>query len=247
MGKNGKAIAFALIMCVVVALILSGLADGLRDRQDKNVEVDRKKNILKALKISSLEDPTPATLGDFYASVSGPEVESLYSENVKAIVLNKSSKVATDKDADKLTEDDIKAGFQAMYLHKKGDQVLAYCLPIEGKGLWSTLKGFIAIEEDMATVKGLTFYSHAETPGLGAEISANWFQDNFAGKKILNAAGELEPVQTVKGKVVAGNPMEAHQVDGISGATLTTNGVNALLIEDLGFFNKYFAQLRGGK
>ena len=247
MGKNGKAIVFAIVMCLVVALILSGLANGLRERQDKNVEVDRKKNILKALKISSLEDPTPATLGEFYATVKGADVEKLYSENVKAIVLDKKSKVARDKKAENLTEKDLATGFRPLYLHQKGDKVLAYCLPISGKGLWSTLYGFLALEEDLNTVKGLTFYAHAETPGLGAEISADWFQNNFTGKKILNKEGKLTPVQAVKGQVVVGNPMEAHQVDGISGATLTANGVNDLLVKDLGFFNKYFNNIRGGK
>lgn len=247
MGKNGKAIVFAVVMCVIVALILSGLADGLRDRQEKNVEVDRKKNILKALKISSLEDPTPATLGEFYANVPGTTVESLYAENIKSLVLNKSGKIAKDKTPDGLTDADKAKGFRALYLHQEGDAVKAYCLPIEGKGLWSTLYGFIALQEDMNTVKGLTFYAHAETPGLGAEISADWFQNNFTGKKILNKEGELEPVQVVKGTVVAGNPMEAHQVDGISGATLTSNGVNSLLQEDLAYYNKYFTKIRGGK
>lgn len=247
MGKNGKAIVFALVMCGVVALVLSGLADGLRSMQENNVEVDRKKNILKALKISSLEDPTPASLGQFYGSVTGVEIEKLYSDNIQALVLDKNSKVAKDKDADKLTDADAAAGLTALYLYKQGKKVLAYCLPIEGKGLWSTLKGFIALEQDMNTVKGLTFYSHAETPGLGAEISADWFQNNFSGKKILAKDGSLEPVQVVKGTVVAGNPMEYHQVDGISGATLTANGVNDLLKEDLAYFNKYFKKIKGGK
>lgn len=247
MGKNAKAIIFALTMCLVVSMILSGLAFGLRPMQEKNIEVDVKKNILKALKVSSLEDPTSSKLGDFYSSVTGPEIEKLYAENVKSIVLNKNSKIDSAKKADKLTDKDKIDGFRPLYLHQVNGQIQAYCMPIEGKGLWSTLYGFIALAKDLNTVKGLTFYAHGETPGLGAEISADWFQNNFTGKKILNKTGDLTPVQVVKGKVVKGGAMEAHEVDGISGATITANGVNTLLQKDLGFYNKYFNTIRGGK
>ena len=91
--------------------------------------------------------------------------------------------------------------------------------------------GFIAIGEDGNTVKGITFYKHGETPGLGGEVEKEWFQENFVGKKIYNLDKKLVSVKVVKGKasdVLIGNDLE-HGVDGISGATVTSNGVTKFL------------------
>jgi Na+-transporting NADH:ubiquinone oxidoreductase subunit C len=116
----------------------------------------------------------------------------------------------------------------------------AYCIPIYGKGLWSTLYGYLALESDANTVRGITFYKHGETPGLGAEIeNPNW-QKEFVGKKILDDQGELVSIEVVKGRA----PEESlHQVDGLSGATITSRGVQTLVKDALTKYRPYFEQI----
>ena len=122
-----------------------------------------------------------------------------------------------------------------------------YCVPIIGRGLWSKLYGYLSLESDLNTVKGITFYKHGETPGLGAEIEKGWFQDNFVGKKINDQTGTFISIEVVKGKAAvayAGNEEKlSHAVDGISGATITSRGVTKMLHEDLTKYVPYFKQL----
>ena len=115
-------------------------------------------------------------------------------------------------------------------------------IPISGKGLWSTLYGYIALEKDFNTVKGITFYQHGETPGLGGEVDKLWFQKNFIGKKIYDVNDKFVSVEVVKGKVsdiYSGNKVN-HAVDGISGATITSRGVSNFIKSDLGRYLNYF-------
>ena len=121
----------------------------------------------------------------------------------------------------------------------------AWCIPISGYGLWSTLYGFLALEPDLNTVKGITFYSHAETPGLGGEVDNPSWQAQWPGKQILDARGQLVGVSLKKGAVDESIPFEqAHQVDGLSGATITSNGVTNFVLSDLQRYEPYFVKHR---
>lgn len=238
---NIKALIFAVVVCLIASVGLSVTADVLRPMQERNVELDRKKNILKALKLSEEgKEPT----AEYYGAISGEAIESLYSNFVKSFVVTPQGDMIEG-----LAVSEIKEGEEstklAVYQHVVGDEVVSTAIPIVGKGLWSTLYGFIALESNLNTVKGLTFYAHGETPGLGAEISADWFQDNFVGKKILGEDGSLKSIKVAKGKASKSNIN--HEVDGISGATLTANGVTNLLAKDLAIYNNYFSKVRGGK
>jgi Na+-transporting NADH:ubiquinone oxidoreductase subunit C len=106
------------------------------------------------------------------------------------------------------------------------------------------LKGYFAVQKDGHTVAGITFYEQKETPGLGAEIDQKWFTDNYKGKNILNNKGELVSVKVAKGKV-SEQPADVQQnmVDGISGATMTTRGVNDLLLAGLKSYRPYFEKI----
>ena len=119
-----------------------------------------------------------------------------------------------------------------------------YAIPVIGRGLWSTLYGYLALEPDASTVKGIQFYSHKETPGLGAEIEKDWFTNNFIGKKIVNPNGELVSIEVLRGKVDELSNEAYHQVDGISGATMTTKGVTQFLLEDLQKYEPFFKKIR---
>ena len=133
-----------------------------------------------------------------------------------------------------------------IYIWKEGDKVTKYAFPVSGKGLWSTIYGYLALNSDLQTVAGISFYKHGETPGLGAEIEKDWFQNNFKGKSLYDSDGNPLPFKIVKGGVKALPKVEQkYAVDGISGATLTGNGVQDFLQKDVARYAPYFKSLRG--
>ena len=137
-----------------------------------------------------------------------------------------------------IKSDTTKSGLP-LFILKDNEKVNAFILPISGKGLWGNIKGYLAIESDAKTVKGVAFYEHKETPGLGGEIEKDWFRSNFKGKKIVNENGTLTPIQIVKGK-----SHSQSTVDGIGGATLTSKGVNEFLKSDLENYESYLKKQR---
>ena len=160
MNKQSSAytFTFAVIVCVVSGVMLSAFCEGLRKQQELNIELDIKKNILKAVVLNEPIGPkTPAS-----------EILNIYNEKIFGIVVDDNGDVAEGKTPAQLTEND--KNLHPVYLYKEGDQVLAYAIPIVGQGLWSTLYGYLALESDGTTVRGITFYKHGETPGLGGEI-----------------------------------------------------------------------------
>jgi len=118
--------------------------------------------------------------------------------------------------------------YMPVYQVKEGDSVKQLILPVNGYGLWSTLYGFLAVESDGQTIVGLSYYEHAETPGLGGEVdNPNW-KKIWVGKKIYGTDGDVA-IEVVKGTVIAGTTGEEFQVDGLAGATLTSRGVSNML------------------
>lgn len=113
-----------------------------------------------------------------------------------------------------------------------------YAFPISGKGLWSMLYGYLSLESDLETIAGISFYKHGETPGLGAEIEKPWFLSQFAGKKLYKDGASAD-FSVVK----PGSELSESSVDGISGATLTGKGVEALLRKDAVAYAEYFNSL----
>ena len=140
------------------------------------------------------------------------------------------------------------------------DEVQGIALPIAGKGLWSTIFGYIALNPDTDSVLGIQFYKHGETPGLGGEVEKKWFTDNFVNhplkqqngeiqyipKKIRDKSGKIVSIKVVKGGVdySESNTSSIHQVDGISGATVTADGVTDFLLEDLLRYEKTLDKIR---
>lgn len=110
--------------------------------------------------------------------------------------------------------------------------------------MWSTLYGYLALESDGKTVKGITFYKHGETPGLGGEVEKKWFTNNYKQKKIVDENGVLVSIQAMKGKADPSSADFYHEVDGVSGATMTTKGLNLFLKENLQNYDSYFQQIR---
>lgn len=122
------------------------------------------------------------------------------------------------------------------------DKASKYAFPVSGKGLWSVLYGYLALDGDLETIAGISFYKHGETPGLGAEIEKPWFQNQFKGKKLYKD-GEPTEFKVVK----PGTELTDTSVDGISGATLTGNGVQDLLQKDAAAYAEYFKSVKEGE
>ncbi|MBC8213402.1 MAG: NADH:ubiquinone reductase (Na(+)-transporting) subunit C [Candidatus Marinimicrobia bacterium] len=213
MHSNAYTYKFIIILTGIAALLLSLASTGLKDKQDFNREIDTKKNILKAV-------------GIFDKKMKSTEVEDLFNKNITEKFVTKEGVETSDKTQ------------LQVFIFGNGELPKGYILPISGKGLWSTVNGFLALEPDLNTIKGITFYEHGETPGLGGEIDKDWFTSNFKGKTIFEE-GKLVSVKIAKGQLQKPNP---HEVDGISGATLTTQGLNEFILEDL---QKYINFLKG--
>jgi Na+-transporting NADH:ubiquinone oxidoreductase subunit C len=240
--SNSYTVGFAAAVCIVCSLFVSGAATILSQRQKRNERVDVQKNILKCVGIL---EPS--------AKAHADEIESLYLSRISEAVISADGSLVPDlKPADLKPEEYLNpAGAPKhlpVFIRKDDGKTVAYAFPIAGKGLWSTLYGYLALDPDAATVRGITFYKHGETPGLGAEIDQKWFQDNFKGKKTVSSDGRLVSIKVVKGKAAdAVSPSAlAHYVDGISGATMTSNGVTQLLQRGLRRYEPYFSKVRSG-
>ena len=235
MHSNRYTLIFTTMITMVLAFILSSVFSSLDALTQKNIQADIKKNILSSL--------------DFSPSVEAPwtveNVEEIFNESIVSFVVNRSGKVVPNK----LPEDiDPKLEKDLFPLYKKvvDGNIDGFAIPISGKGLWGTMYGYFAIEPDGATAKGITFYRHIETPGLGAEVDKPWFQQNFVGKRFIDDDGNLVGIQTVKGKVDESSDEAYHLVDGITGATMTSRGLNQFLLKGLQAYNPYFDQIRKG-
>ncbi len=256
---------FAGVVCVVCALILSLAATALKPRQVANVLHDINMNILETVgkdhaELSKMSQTDVQSLFDkefeilLLDKTNKPQdsefmktelaklkypVDELNSLDQGSLLRRYNGKLGLlARKAGKSVEE-YDPGYKLVYIYKPGGQPSAYVVPIEGYGLWDLMKGYIALDLDLDTVKGISFYEHKETPGLGARVEEDWFKEQFVGKKILQD-GVLTSIKIAKGHG-SGGP---HEVDGISGATLTGDGINDFLAEDLATYEPYFKTVR---
>ncbi|MEM5528512.1 Na(+)-translocating NADH-quinone reductase subunit C [Gammaproteobacteria bacterium AS21] len=250
----GRTITVTVLLCVVCSVIVSAAAVLLKPQQLINKDLDRQSNILAAAKID----------------YQGKDVRKLFAEKIvtKYVDLKTGEYVEKPvgyKDAQRAAkepalstaltkEQDIAsirrtANVMPVYLVNEADQLDKVILPVHGYGLWSTLYGFLALENDLNTVVGFGFYSHAETPGLGGEVDNPKWKALWPGKKIY-AEGSMEPkIGLVKTAVVAGAAGSEFKIDALSGATLTSNGVTKLVqfwMGENGFAN-FLTNLKAGE
>jgi len=238
MNKTSSAyiVGFAALICIVCSLILSVVSGSLAEQQQKNRVVDQQKNILLATGI------TPKMLG----KMSSEDVTKTYGTKIKEMVIGRDGKIVEGKTIANLDKkvavgEDINAEFLPIYqeMNDKGEAA-SFIYPVTGKGLWSTLYGYLAVRPNGDDVVGIAFYKHGETPGLGAEIEKSWFTENFKGKK-LYSDGKFVGVEVVKGKVADKVGIDiAHAVDGISGATITGNGVGKMMQKKPKLYEPFF-------
>ena len=235
-----KTILVALGVCLVCSILVSSAAVGLKGIQDRNKELDKLKNILNAGNITT-ENANIQKLfkqrieSDIINLTDGSVVDKRqYTDALNPEDFNLKEIAKNPRTSRKLSEREDIAQINripkdmVVYWVKDHGAVEKVILPIYGKGLWSTMYGFIALDKDLRTVKGFTFYEHGETPGLGGEVDNPKWKQSWIGKKITDDNGKLK-IRVVKEKVDPNDPNAKYRVDGLSGATLTTRGVDALV------------------
>ena len=248
MAKNKDSmkniLIIALSVCLVAAVVVSGTAVSLKPTREANKELDRAKNILIAA-------------GLFEKGVSADsEIDGMFEQFEIRLVDLEQGKLLTASEAEALgidpatydqrkaskdpslseslsTAEDIasisrRARYSVAYLLKHDGQLDRIVLPIHGYGLWSTLYGFLALDGDLKTVAGITFYEHQETAGLGGEVDNVDWKASWNGKEIYDANGNVA-LQVIKGSVDPTSANASHQIDGLSGASLTSRGVQNLI------------------
>ena len=227
MRNNSYTLIFTSCVTIVLGIIIATTADNLRERQEINEELDIKKNILYALGYKqNIDNPWTNKI-----------VESLYKNSINEIYIDRKGTVYQK-------QEDIEKNPLKIYQRMDNGLITGYAIPIEGKGLWGTMYGYFAIEPDAITVKGITFYRHKETPGLGGEVDKEWFKNNFIGKRLVDNDGKLVSIEVIKGFVSDKDPEAYRKVDGISGATITGKGVTTFLKKDLNKYEPYFKKIR---
>ncbi|HEX5050458.1 MAG TPA: NADH:ubiquinone reductase (Na(+)-transporting) subunit C [Planctomycetota bacterium] len=238
-SSNLYVMGFAVTVCVVISTALAITANALGPVQDAAAEFDRQKNVMMA---AGLVQP-----GD---TRSRAELEALYKAQVEEVVVDTETgtvapgKTAADVAAMKHAEDRLRYRVVAIGKTAAG-KPSSYILPISGKGLWSTIYGYLALEDDLTHVRGVTFYKHGETPGLGGECENPVWCATWRGKSILDEQGHIVGIGVKKGHVDPSIPAEKeHKVDGLSGATITSNGITRFVKNDLETFAKYMTALR---
>ena len=227
-NSNAYTYTFATVMVVLVAVLLSGASLGLKSKQASNISQEKKQSILASIGIEVDRSESDAAFGEYIKQSLTLQGGTVVSEDASAAF-----------DIDMAAA--IKAGNMdrsvPLYVAEK-EGVTYYIIPMRGKGLWGPVWGYLALESDGNTVVGATFDHKSETPGLGAEITTPMFTDQFPGKKI-SEAGMFKSISVVKAGTSAGD----YAVDGISGGTITSNGVNDMLTDCLAPYAEYFKNI----
>ncbi len=232
--SNTYIFIFATVMVVIVATLLTFVAETLRPYQEKNVEVEKKLDILRSVGLATEVDE---------AENKSTYVEKEYADNItKSFVVGMDGGILESVDAfnvnlkEELNKSDEEKNLP-VFIYKSTDGNEIVIVPLQGKGLWGPIWGYVSLEPDMSTIYGAIFAHAKETPGLGAEIQEDFFQVQFLGKKIFDEAGKFTSVKVLKGNTNSDDP---HAVDAISGGTITSVALQEMLFDCLGNYETYF-------
>jgi len=231
--SNGYVIGFAVAMTVICGGLLALANQGLKDKQQEQITLDTQKQILSAvMQVTETTDVTSIyanQINSYVVDASGNKIDGVVAEKVNTKKEFKKKEVSEKQ-------------LPVFEYKNAAGQVEAYIVPMFGKGLWDDVWGYVAMETDLNTIKGASYAHKGETPGLGARITDKEIQARFVGKKIMDGS-EVASVSFIKGEAVTPSFTE-HEVDGLSGATMTTKGVNVMLADYFGYYNEYFKTLR---
>ena len=223
--SNRYIFIFSTIMVIAVATLLSLAATLLQPAQEKNLEIEKKKSMLQSIRVAATRDNT----------------EELYDKYIKeSFVLNFKGDPISNVDAFTVVlRNEQKKPLEEQYLPvfkaTSGDGENVIILPVEGKGLWGPIYGYVSLKADMNTIYGVKFDHKGETPGLGAEINTPKFEDMFQGKKFFDN-DKFVSIEVHKG---GADPNDVHGVDAISGGTITSKGLQKMLYDCIMKYNDY--------
>ncbi len=231
--SNAYTIIYAAIMVVLVALGLSFTHQALSERQAKNVAIDKMQQILRSLNIEASTDEAQTIYNDL--------ISDAYLINIETGAKEESSAGTQTTDPAFTVNVANREGFPVYEAEVDGSK--KYILPMNGSGLWGPIWGYLAVDSDGSKVFGIDFGHDSETPGLGAEITHHPFRDQFVGKELFKN-GEFKSIAVVKkGQTLSNQDF----VDGISGGTITSKGVDAMLRESVGDYKKFLENLTSSK
>jgi Na+-transporting NADH:ubiquinone oxidoreductase subunit C len=232
-------------MVLVVAIVLSFLATSLKPMQSKNVKQEKMQNILSTFVGDSIK----------VDGVNKLLTRELASEKFDEYIKNQYALNDNGENVEGVSAFDIKLASEIKKPEK--DQVLPlyeaefegksyYVIPLRGSGLWDAIWGYVALQEDLNTIEGVIFDHKGETAGLGAEITTDWFKERFENEKIYNSNDKIVGVEVKKG-YTGGNDKDDNQVNAISGATITGDGVTDMMEERLSKYKAFFDKLKSTK
>lgn len=229
-----RVLAVAFVLCLVCSVLVSAAAVGLRERQERNKLAEKRKNILLAADLYEPGLPIEEQFGRVEPRIVDLQT-GRFAQGLDPAAFDSRSaardpqtrvEIAPERD---LAGIKTRSRYKDVYLVLDGEgRLRQLILPVHGKGLWSTMYGFVSLGDDLTTITGFSFYEHGETPGLGGEIDNPAWKGQWPGKRVFDQAGRLR-IEVLKGAVDRASKDAIHQVDGISGATLTARGVSQLL------------------
>ena len=235
--SNFYTFLFSLLMVLVVASSLALTSESLKERQNENVIKEKMQNIISTIGVKSNRDQAQGLYKKYIKSELSLLRDGSVDENRDAFLINLSTEIKKD----------INQQRYPLFVAEM-DEKKYFIIPLRGSGLWDAIWGYVALEDDMSTIKGIVFDHKGETAGLGAEITQQWFQDRFVGEKIFNTSSKLVGINVSKSNNDPKNlDKNDHEVDAISGATITGDGVSDMIIERLNHYISYFDKYKSDK
>jgi Na+-transporting NADH:ubiquinone oxidoreductase subunit C len=229
--SNTYIFIFSMVMVVVIALLLSLAAMQLKPFQDKNIEIEKKRNILASIRIPSTVDDAVDKYAKYITNSFVINNKGQNKEGMDAFLVDMKAEMGKPSETRSLP----------VFTGTLDNGSHAYVVPLRGKGLWGPIWGYMSFQPDLNTIYGVVFDHQGETPGLGAEIALDWFQKPFSGKKIFEDSVHFVSVKVLKG---GAPPGDVHGVDAITGGTITSKCLEAMLDSCLVQYKTYFIQNR---
>ncbi len=224
-NSNAYTFIFAIILVVTVASLLAFVSESTKERRASNVKLEKMQNILSTIGIDVSREEAGEIYPIYIKQKLSLRADGTVDENVEAFKVNLKHEIKKPVEEQR---------FPIYVAEKEGKKF--YIIPLYGAGLWDSIWGYMAFADDENTIVGASFDHKGETPGLGAEINQSWFEERFIGDQIMKGS-EFVSVKVIKGGTPESNK---HGVDGLSGGTITADGVSAMIEERLKHYLVYF-------
>jgi Na+-transporting NADH:ubiquinone oxidoreductase subunit C len=220
-------------MVLLVAFVLSFTSESLKELQNANVKKEKMQNILSSVGVNVSRDESELLYKDYISNELSLKSDGSIDDDVEAFDINLALEVKKDSDIQRYP----------LYIANVKNEKF-YVIPLRGAGLWAEIWGYIALKDDINTIKGVSFDHKSETAGLGAEITEDWFINSFTDEKIKDSEGNFVGVYLTKSNNDPGNKDKMdNEVDAISGATITGDGVSDMIIERIQNYIPYFKKI----